>query len=70
MPKSPSAKEIQEAQQRRVGLAQEMRRVEKEVDDYQWFTGWNRQMARAFKGIVHPRIRLHYLQRAGRKSDD
>lgn len=70
MPNSPSAKQIQEAQDRRVELAQEMRRVENEVDDFQWLNDWQRNMKRAFKGVIHPRIRLHYLKRAGRRDHE
>jgi hypothetical protein len=66
MPKSPSAVEIKrriDAQERRMGLAREMVKVEKEVGDVEAFLRFDRAAQRAFKGIISRPVRRAMMLR-------
>lgn len=55
MPKSPTADQIRrtvEARHRRMGIAREMVKVEKEVADVEAFLAFDKAAQRAFKGIM------------------
>lgn len=69
MPQSPTAQDIKrtiEARDRRVRLAQEEIKVNREVSDVEQFISFDQRMQRAFKGIVsRPRRRAMMIRSFG-----